>query len=104
MKNTSTKNSFEEYIKKSDKDLKQSLQKNLEIDEKVQQILKEFQLNENDLSQKLLEFEYIVDEIKGLKNYPRLRLLSFRENPADSSHPNYGLYSGEDLFLNKMFP
>lgn len=62
------KSIFDEKINKSDRDLKQLLKKNLEIDIKVQQILKEFQLNENDLSQKLLEFDYIVDQIKGSLN------------------------------------
>ena len=42
--------------------------------------------------------------VKGLKNLQKLRLLSFRGNPAEEFHPNYGLYSGEDLFLNEEFP
>ncbi|MFW9969597.1 MAG: hypothetical protein ACFFDF_05300 [Candidatus Odinarchaeota archaeon] len=68
MKSVSNKSILDENFNKSEGDLKQLLKKNLEIDIKVQQILKEFQLNENDLSQKLLEFDYIVDQIKGSLN------------------------------------
>ncbi len=45
-----------------------------------------------------------ITNIEGLRNLHKLRLLSFRGNPAEEFHPNYGLYSGEDLFLNEEFP
>lgn len=64
MKHISNKPYFEEYIQKSDKELKQALQKYMGNNIKVLGILKEFQLNENGLGQKELEFEYLLNEIK----------------------------------------
>ena len=64
MKHISNKPYFEEYIQKSDKELKQALQKYMENNKKVLEILKEFQLTENGLGQKELEFKYLLNEIK----------------------------------------
>lgn len=64
MRNILKQKAFEAYLKSSYGELKNSFQKFIELEKKVQQFLKDFQLSENALSQEYFEFDYILDEIK----------------------------------------
>ena len=64
MRNILKQKAFEAYLKSSYGELENSFQKFIELEKKVQQFLKDFQLSENALSQEYFEFDYILDEIK----------------------------------------
>ncbi|MCK4380948.1 MAG: hypothetical protein KAW51_07380 [Candidatus Lokiarchaeota archaeon] len=64
MKNILKQNAFEAYLRSSYEEREIPLQKFIELEKRAQQVLKDFQLSKNALSQEFFEFDYILDEIK----------------------------------------